>query len=437
MVIKVLFRSKLGMKVLRLTKNRTVKNSAWIISERIVSIGLNTIVTILAARHLGAENYGIISYGASFVTLFLGVMRLGLDAIIVNELIKHKDKQGEILGTSVRLRLISGFMSIMMISILIFVLNHNSALIQAVAAAQAIMLIFQAFYILDYWFQARLESKYVSIAKVFASVFIFMYSLYLLISGRGVLWFAFSLSISSLVISFMLLYFYKKNEGQDLTFSTETARYLLGKSHHFIIANIIVSVYLQIDKIMIVNLLGNVQLGIYSAAYTICVAWGFLQEAIITSIRPSIFHAKQYSEDAYLKKLKQLYFILFWVSVFISAIISISAPLLINVLFGIEYKDAAFVTSVMVWFMPLSTLGSARNVWLVSEDNGKYTKYFLTYGVVVNVALNLLWLPSKGIAGAAVATIITEIVTLFLAPLLYKSTRRHNRIVIDAILHRL
>jgi len=364
-------------------------------------------------------------------------MRLGLDAIIVNELIKNKDKQGEILGTSVRLRLISGLISILMISILILVLNHNSTLIQAVAAAQGIMLIFQAFYILDYWFQARLESKYVSIAKVLASVFIFMYSLYLLMSGRGVLWFAFSLSISSLVISFMLLYFYRKNEGQSLTFSIETAKYLLGKSHHFIIASIIVSVYLQIDKIMIVNLLGNVQLGIYSAAYTICVAWGFLQEAIITSIRPSIFHAKQYSEDAYLKKLKQLYFILFWVSVLISMIISILAPLLINVLFGIEYKDAAFVTSIMVWFMPLSTLGSARNVWLVSEDNGKYTKYFLIYGVVVNVVLNLLWLPSEGIAGAAVATVITEVVTLFLAPLLYKTTRRHNRIVIDAILHRM
>jgi O-antigen/teichoic acid export membrane protein len=424
------------MKTLRLAKNKTVKNSAWIISERIFSIGLNTIVTILAARYLGAEGYGIISYGASFVTLFLGVMRLGLDAIIVNELIKNKNKQGELLGTSIGLRLISGFMSVIMILALVLVLNHNSAIIQAVAAAQGVMLIFQAFYILDYWFQARLESKYVSIAKVLASISIFIYSLYLLTSGRGILWFALSLSISSLVISVMLLYFYKKNGGQNLIYSKETAKYLLSKSYHFIIASIIVSVYLQIDKIMIVNLLGGIQLGIYSAAYTLCIAWGFLQEAIITSIRPSVFHAKQYSADAYLKKLKQLYFILFWVSIIISAIISLSAPLLIDVLFGAEYKDAALVTSIMVWFMPLSTLGSARNVWLVSEDSGKYTKYFLIYGVLANVALNLLWLPSIGIVGAAIATIITEVVTLFLAPLLYGATRQHSRIVIDAIMHK-
>jgi O-antigen/teichoic acid export membrane protein len=433
----MLIGSKLGAKFLRLTRNRTAKNGVWIISERIFSIGLNTAVTILAARYLGAANYGIISYGASFVTLFLGIMKLGLDAIIVNELIKNKDQQGEILGTSAVLRLVSGFISVVMILILTFMLNHNSSIIQAVAAAQAVMLIFQAFYIFDYWFQARLESKYVSIAKAMASVLIFIYSLYLLISGKSILWFAFSLSISSLVISIMLLYFYKKNEGQSLTFSKRMAKYLLGKSHHFVVASIIVSIYLQIDKILIINLLGNIQLGIYSAASTVCIAWGFLQEAIITSLRPTVFHAKLRSEHEYLRRLKQMYFILFWVSVLISAVISISAPLLVHVLFGDEYQDAAFVASVMVWFMPLSTLGSARNIWLVGADKGKYTKYFLVYGVIVNVILNLLWLPYIGIMGAALATIVTEIVTLFLAPLLYKATRSHSKIVVDAILYRL
>lgn len=421
----------------RLTRNKTARNSLWIISERIFSIGLTTLITILAARYLGAANYGIISYGASFVALFLSVMKLGLDATIVNELIKNRGKQGEILGTSTALRVLSGLLSLIIISILVFILNPGDPVTQAVVAAQAIMLVFQAFYIFDFWFQARLESKYVSIAKVAGSLLVFIYSLYLLVSGKSIIWFAFSLSISSLIISILLLYFYKKNGGQKLSYSKEMAKQLLSKSHHFITASIIVSVYLQIDKVLIANLLGNVQLGIYSAAMTICVAWAFLQEAIINSVRPSIFHAKQRSEDEYLKRLKQLYFVLFWVSILISAIISLSAPLLIHILFGTEYQDAARIASILVWFMPLSTLGTARNIWLVSEDKGRYTKYFLIYGVIINVILNVLWLPTIGIVGAAIASILTEVVTLFLAPLLYKATRQHTKVVVDAILYRL
>lgn len=424
-------------KIVKVTRSRTARNSAWIIAERIFSIGLTTVVTVLAARYLGAANYGIISYGASFVALFLGVMKLGLDAIIVNELIKNKDKQGEILGTSTGLRVIAGLLSLAMIVVLVLILNPNDPIIQAVAAAQGVMLIFQAFYIFDFWFQARLESKYVSMAKVAGSLLAFAYSLYLLTSGKSIVWFAFSLSISSLVITMLLLYFYKRNEGQHLTYSKDMAKHLLRKSHHFITASIIVSAYLQIDKVLIANLLGNVQLGIYSAAMTVCVAWAFLQEAIINSVRPSIFHAKLRSEDEYFKRLKQLYFMLFWISVLISGVISLSAPLLIHVLFGAEYQDAVPIVSILVWFMPLSTLGAARNIWLVSEDKGRYTKYFLIYGVIINVLLNLLWLPIIGITGAAIASVLTEIVTLLLAPLLYKATRQHSRIVIDAILYRM
>ncbi|MCZ6914589.1 MAG: oligosaccharide flippase family protein, partial [Rickettsia endosymbiont of Ixodes persulcatus] len=247
---------------------------------------------------------------------------------MVNELIHNKSEQGIYLGTSIVLRIWSGLLSIFAILILLSILNAGQELLIVVAMVQSVILLFQALHILDFWFQSKLRSKYVSIAKIFASSVAASYSAYLLLSGKDLVWFAASTSISALIISLILLFFYYRQGGEKLRFSLASAKYLLGKSHHFIIANIIVLVYLQIDKVMIGNMINTTQLGLYSAALILCTAWTFLPDSIITSMRPGIIEAKQESEVKYLRRLKQLYFILFWLSVGVSLLITLAAPYL-------------------------------------------------------------------------------------------------------------
>ena len=79
-------------------------------------------------------------------------------------------------------------------------------------------------------------------------------------------------------------------------------------------------------------------------------------------------------------------------------------------------------------------IGTARGIWIVTENKNKYVKYYLIYGVVVNAILNVLLIPRMGICGAAVATLVTQIVTSIIAPLFYKETRIHTKYVVDAFL---
>jgi O-antigen/teichoic acid export membrane protein len=421
----------------RIFHNRVVKNSAWIICERVVSSLSLAIVTIFAARYLGAEQYGTLNYGLTLVTLFLSVMRLGIDSIIVNELIKNKSNEGSLIGTSIVLRVIASCLSILSIGLILIIFNSQKELLIVIALIQSLVLIFQSLYVLDYWFQSRFASKYVSIAKITATVLVSAYSFFLLISHKNVLWFAASTVLSSLIIGFLLLLFYRKQGGQRMTYSFKTAKYILSKSHHFIIANIMVIIYVQIDKLLIGSTLGDFQLGIYSAALTICMVWVFLPDAIITSLRPSILNAKLKSNDLYLHRLKQLYFIIFWFSVIVSGIITLIAPTLVYYLFGESFAASVIIIQIAVWYVPFSILGSARSIWIVGENKGKYVKYYLLYGVVVNISLNLILLPIIGIVGAAIATVATEFVTCFIAPLFYRSTRQHTKITLEAIFYRL
>ncbi len=424
-------------KLFSLRNSKAARNGFWIVVERIFSVGIALLITVISARYLGAANYGVLNYGASLVALFSGVMKLGLDSIMVNELIMHKDKQGDYLGTSIVLRLASSMLSILAIGILLLTLNGDDRILIMVALIQAFILIFQSFNILDYWFQSRLQSKFVSIAKVIAVTLAAGYSGYLLVSGKDVLWFAASVVVSSIIVAISLLIFYGKQGGDKLSFSLVSARALLSKSHHFIIANIISLVYIQIDKLMIANTIDNTQLGIYSAAIVIATGWTFLPDAVITSLRPVIVHAKEQSQELYIKRLKQLYFLLFWGCVAISAILAMLAPFVIAIIFGEDFAASAIIIQIIVWYIPLSMLGIARNIWLVAEEKHKFAKYILIYGVIVNVSLNLLLLPILGIAGAALATVITEVVTCFVAPLFYKSIRPHYKILIQALIYKI
>lgn len=420
----------------KVRKSGAARNSVWIISERILSVGITTIVTILSARYLGVENYGILSYGLTLTTLFTAIVKLGIDSIIVNELINNKSRQGEFLGTSIVLRFAASLLSILSIGLLLLILNGDQPLLIVVAMVQSVLLIFQSAYVLDHWFQSQLKSKFVSIAKVSATVATAGYSMYLLLSGKSVVWFAVSTVLAGLVIATVLYVFYRKQGGQKLLFSVSAAKYLLSKSHHFILASVMILIYAQVNKVMLGNISGNAELGLYSAAMMFSMAWAFLPESIITSMRPSIVYAKAKSNTLYMRRLKQLYFIVFWMCAVAAAILTLSAPLVV-LLLGHEFSGSIVVLQIAVWSVPFAMLGVARSVWVVCEEKYKYPKYYLVCGAIVSVIANITLIPLFGAIGAAISTVITEIAVCLVAPVLFKETRVHTKIALEAIIYKL
>ena len=416
-----------------LLNRKSVRNSVWIIAEHIYQMIVNFVLTILVSRYLGPANYGVLNYGATLVNIFLVFTKLGFDAMISNEFIKHRDKEGVVLGTSITMRLISAVISIVIIAILVFVLQANSPIIIITSIIQSIALLFQALNIFDYWFQSYFKSKYVSIAKAIAYTVMAGYKIWLLVSGKGVVWFAAATVIDALVVAIILMIFYKKKHGQKIETNFSLGKNLLKRSYHFIISGVMVLIYTQIDKIMIGQMLDEHQLGLYSAALSVCLLATFIPDALLTSARTSVFNAKQNNKQ-YLKKLKQTYALVFWVCTGMALVISVAAPLIVNIVYGEQYMGAIATLSLLVWYVPLSYLGTARGIWIVAENKNKYSKYYTFWGVFMNIGFNTFMIPLWGILGATVATIITEIFTLFITPLFYKETRIHTKYVLEAII---
>ena len=229
-----------------------IGNSGWMIGQQLYNMILQVVVGSLSARYLGPSNYGLINYGASIISFFSIVCRLGLDGVIINEMIKKPEKRGSYLGSALVMRCSASIASLFCIMAIVRVLEPNNTTLYVITLLQAFAVILQSYEVFTYWFQLNLKMKYVSIATMIAQTVVGAWRITLLATKASVYFFVLSSSIQYLVCGGVVIYcFMREHNSLKLTYSKDDALYLIRGSYHFIISGLAVTFYSQIDKIMI------------------------------------------------------------------------------------------------------------------------------------------------------------------------------------------
>lgn len=419
--------------IISILKGKLGQNALWMIMAKVYQIVVNLVVSMMMARYLGPSNYGLINYAASFTALFTSICSLGFGGVLIHELI-NGEKKGEILGSAIGMKLLSGFFSVATIVALAFVLNPAEPLTVTVVLIYSITLIFQSFDAINIWHQANLQSRTTAVIGAAGYTIAAVYKVWLLVTQKDVRWFAASHAVEyALVAALLLLSYCSKHLGnQPLRFSLKTGTALLGKSYHYILSGLMVSVYGQMDRIMLKSMLGEASVGYYSAALTICSMWPFVVAAITDASRPIIL--AQYKSDApqYQKNLIRLYSVIIYVSVAAALVISILSKFIIWVLYGEAYYQAQSVLCIMSWYTIFSQLGVARSIWMVPNGMQKYEKYIAALGAACNLILNAVMIPLWGVNGAAAATLVTQIFTNFIVGFFFPAIRENNFLILKA-----
>ena len=410
-----------------------VKNASWIIGCKLAKAVLTLIVTMLTARYLGPSNYGLINYAASIVTFVTPIMKLGLDSIIVHVIINNPDKEGETLGTVIIMNLISSFLCI--IGIIAFVMIANSGEMDTliVCILYSLLLIFQSLEMIQYWFQAKLKSKYSAISMLIAYIIITVFQIILLTTGKNVYWFAVSNAMEYSIIALLLLLIYKKIGHQKLAFSFQLGKEMFKKSKYYIVSSMMVTIFAQTDRIMLKIFIDNSVVGYYSAASTCASMMSFVFAAIIDSARPIIFKNRRESIERFNKSLTQLYSIIIYLSLFVSLGMTTFAPLIINILYGSQYEESISALRLIVWYTTFSYMGTIRNIWILAESKQKYLWRINLSGALLNIFLNALLIPGYGINGAAFASLVTQIFTNFIIGFIIRPIKENNRLMVKSL----
>ena len=415
-------------------KRKFINNLNWIIIGKLIQMLLGFIVGIYSTRYLGPLNYGIINYTASYISFFSVLVNLGIDNYIMKELIDYKDKQGEVLGSGIVLRILSSLLAIIGLYGILMITDKNDPVIQTVGFLQSLNLLFGSVNLISYWYQMQLKSKTTSIITTIGYAIMTVYKIYILILQKDIRYFAFTGTFETLLTTILLLALYRKDNGPKLEFSKAMAKDLLKNSYHFILSGLMVVIFNQTDKIMLKQMLDETATGFYSLASNLCNYWTFVLAAIITSANPIILESKKGNEDHYYKRIRQLYAAVIWISVFVSLIITVGAPHIIKLLYGEKYIQSVAPLRILTWSVLFSYLGVARGAWLVSEGLQRYVKYLTTIGAIANVVMNWLLIPQYGAFGAALATLLTQIIVNFIVPLFLKDLKKNSLLIIDAFL---
>ena len=418
----------------KLLGNRMVSNSIWIIGGQVFQMGLTLIIGMITARYLGPSNYGVIGYTASYVSFCNVICQLGFTSTIVKELLDHKENQGEILGTTIFFRVCISLISSVALTALIYVLDDGDLLVVKVAFLQSLSLVFHSFDMIHYWYQSRLESSVSVKIQSMAYLVMAAYKILILATGKSVEWFAFSTTLEIAVVALSLLWVYRRSRGQKLTVSFVTGKNILKYSYHFILSGLMATIYSEMDKIMLGQMMSDTAVGYYTAAVKISTMWSFILMAFINSARPVIISSRSNSQEQYIKQLKRLYASIIWIGIAVAFCFTVGGKWLVYLMYGAEYMPATSTLQISAWQTMFAMLGSARGIWIVCENKGKYVKYYLGIGAVINVILNYVLIPIYGAGGAAVATLATQMFTAVFAPLIFKETRAYGKHVLESFL---
>lgn len=416
-----------------MNKNRVVKNASWIIGIQIVKSLLGLVISMLTARFLGPSNFGLINYAASIVAFVTPIMYLGLNGVLVQEIVNTPEKEGEILGTSVTMTFLSSLLCVIGVISFAAAVNCGERETVIVCALYSTLLIFQSLELLNYWFQAKLLSKYASGVALFAYAVISGYKIYLLAAHKSIYWFALSNALDYMIIVIGLFIVYKRLGGGRLRFNLSTARRLWGKSRYYIVSNMMIAIFAQTDRIMLKLMINDAATGYYSAAVACAGMTGFVFTAIIDSFRPLIFDDKKTDEIRYEKDMCRLYGIIIYLSLLQSLVITLFSGLIIKILYGAAYSASINALKLIVWYTTFSYLGSVRNIWILAENRQKYLWIINLSGALANVALNYILIPITGIMGAALASLVTQIFTNVIIGFIIRPIRYSNTLMLRAL----
>jgi len=379
-------------------------NTGWIVAEKLLVMVLGFVATVVVARYLGPGDFGILAYATSLAALVGVAGHLGLQGLVVRELVKKPALRAETLGTTAVLKL-------------------GAVLVGYLA--------------IDNWFNAFVQARYVSIARAAGALVLAGGMLWLVLDGAGLVAFAVPYFLQALVAAVVLLLLFRARSGirlADWRFDAGHARELLSQGWVIYLASFFAVIYLKIDQVMLRWLADSTEVGVYAVAARFSEVWYFIPTAIVASVFPEMIKLRESNESHFTHRLQQLFDSLAVLGMLIAMFVTLIAPWVIPLFFGADYAASVPILVIHTWASVFIFMRAALSKWILIENALYFSLLTQGLGAVSNIVLNYFLIPIYGGEGAAWATLISYAIASFLALFLYRRTRPVFWLMLNALI---
>jgi len=390
---------------------------------------VSVVVGSWVARYLGKQDFGLLSYSLAVVAIFAALTPLGMEALVVREIIRQPRQGGRWIGSVIGFRMAAAVVAALLAFVLIFGLRPSEPRAWMLVGVLSIGTIFQSFESGELWFQAHTQMRRLVVPRILLFLVMNAFKITAVLEGAGVIWFSVLTALEQMVSGGITWIVVRKSLGEGNLPSFEASRgwTILRQSWPLAISALSVILYMKLSQIVLGSLMGDISLGIYAAAIRLPEAATFLPGILASSLLPSLVRSRAENPKAYRLALLRFFRINALLAFCICIPISLAAPWIIRLLFGPTYSEAGPVLAVYVWSLLFIFIGQARGQHLLNELLTHLPMWFSGFGLLVNLIACLFLIPPFGAMGAAVATVTSQCISAFLSSFFHVKTRAVGR----------
>ncbi len=400
------------------TRRRLLSNTAVVIVgtglQRLLHLG----TTLVLARGLGEEQFGTYSFVVAYMFMFGFLVDLGFERVITREVARQPHRAGELIGNGFIIR---GVLSLFAAAAAIGVawllhlpaLTRLCILIAAAGMPLSIEILVRGFY------QSRYEMHYTFLLTLPGSLaFLLLARLVISLGGGLPAVMATSLATGVATVGAMLWVAVPKI-GVVWRLDPVLLRDLWRESWELGAVMLLFLIALRLDQLLLYWLRDAAEVADYAVAVKVTEALNSIPEAIMVTVFP-LLAASQHSAPERFQRVYHLTVRYLIVLVLPLALLLTFEPAnIIRGLFGPQYVSGALALTLMAWWMFFSYTAAAYLNLMIVRRQQRLIAAVSAVAVVLNLVLNLLWIPRWGSAGAAAATLAssaTSFALFWLAP---------------------
>lgn len=418
------------------TLRQAVDNSFWLFCDQFLRMGLNLVVGVWVARYLGPTEFGLLNYAVAVVTIVGSCTSLGINAVVVRELVRVPAETNAWMGTAFFLKSAGASVGFLVCVGLAWRQPFANAQMPALIMVVAAGMFLQTLDVIDLFFQSRGESRVSAwvhmgacgVTNAIKVALILNHASLLALGAAGVI----EIGLSALG----WLWAAKLAGGRPAVWHCERRRaaVLLAESWPLAVSGLAVNVQAYADQVMLGAMLGGGELGRYAAAFRVVSVFSFVPMVVQTVAAPEITRAKRDDGALYWRRLYNLYRLMFVLFLAVALpLILLGAPVT-TWLYGASYTGAGLLLPWLAFRLFFTNFGVARSAFVTTEGLFRFALLTAVAGAVVNLLLNLALIPQWGARGAVLSSLVSFGVTIFALEGLQPQARANRRLMLRAML---
>lgn len=421
-LINLLKRFKSLYNKLRLYLN----NSYWLFGDKFFTLLITFALSVILARYLGPEQYGLLAYIISITSLFSVGAHMGLSGLLVRELVKSEKSEGTILGTALLMKFCGACLGFFCLLLYIYLAEKNSQTTQWMLFIASFSVFLSIFDLIDSWFNSKLYSKFVAISHLITLFISGVLKVFFVINECPLIYFIYAFLIEVTLLGIFRIALYSQKNKDSLLhwkFSKLLAEKFFKQGGLIFLGTIFAIIYLKIDLIMLRNLSSNEQVGVYAVASRLSEAFYVIPTVLMISFYPKLIKLHSESKDQFILRIQQILDGFFLLALVISISVILISKNFISFAYGTDFIESASVLNIHILASLFIFMRVVFSKWIIIKDVIYLSLISQSFGALVNCALNFVLIPRYGSTGAAVATLISYSVASYFVLIFFKSSR--------------